>query len=82
MGSVEITLVIIDEIEKVLDSGYYRLYVNVDKLKYGFGFLRVLAMNESEDIIVFEDTFTLEVCYQILDLLEKSRYDVKDFTVK
>lgn len=35
MDSVELTLVIINEIEKVLDLGFNRLYVNVDDLETG-----------------------------------------------
>ena len=82
MGSVEISLKIMDEIEKALDLGYNRLYVNVDDLENGFGFLRVLGMQNSEYSIVYEDTLALDICYQILDLLEKSKYDIKDFTTK
>lgn len=83
MGSVEITLLIMDEIEKSMDLGFNQLYVNVDDLENGFGFLRVLAMQgASDDLIVFEDTLDLDICFEILELLEKSRYDIKDFTVK
>lgn len=82
MGSVEITLLIINKIEQVLDLGFNRLYVNVDDLDNGFGFLRVLARRGSEYVIVYEDTFELEVSYQVLVLLEESEYDIKDFTVK
>lgn len=82
MGSVEITLEIIEELKRALDLGYDRLYVNVDDLETGFGFLRVLCMKKSNYIIVYENTFTLEECYQILVLLEKSEYDIKDFTTK
>ena len=35
MDSVEITSVIIDKLEKVLDLGFNRLYVNVDDLENG-----------------------------------------------
>ena len=82
MDSVEITLVIIDKIEKVLDSGFNRLYVNVDDLENGYGFLRLLAMQNSKNVIVFEGSFPLDLCYQILELLSKSKYDITDFTVK
>ena len=44
MDSVKITLEIVDGIEEVFDLGYTRLYVNVDDLENGNGFLRVLAM--------------------------------------
>lgn len=82
MDSVEVSLEIFNEIEKVLKLGYNLLYMNVDDLCNGLGFLRVLAMNGPEDIIVYEGTFELDVCYQILDLLEQSKYDIKDFTTK
>ena len=71
---------IIDGIEKALDLGYARVYVNVDDLENGNGFLRVLAMQGSKDIIVFEGTFALDICYQVLDLLSMSKYEIKDFT--
>ena len=80
MGSVEIAIDIFEEIKRALDLGYDHLYVNVDSLDNGFGFLRVLCMRKSEYVIAYEGTFTLEVCRQILDLLEKSEYDIKDFT--
>lgn len=80
MGSFEITSVIINEIEKSIDLGFDRLYVNVDDLENGKGFLRVLAMQESGYLIVFEDTLDLDICFEILGLLEKSGYGIKDFT--
>lgn len=82
MGSVEIVSEIFEGIEKVLDLNYNRLYINVDDLDNGFGFLRVLAMKGPENIIVYEGTFELEVCYQVLELVEKSGYDIIDFTTK
>ena len=82
MCSDEITLEIIGKIEKVMDLGYEKLYVNVDDLENGFGFLRVLCMKKSEFIIVYEDTFELDVCHRILDLLEESEYEIMDFTDK
>ena len=82
MCSVEISLLIMDKIEQVLNLGFNRLYVNVDDLDNGFGFLRVLAMKESDYVIVYEDTFELEVSYRVLDLLKESEYDIKDVTVK
>ena len=82
MGSVEITLEILNGIKKALDLGYDKLYVNVDDLETGFGFLRVLAMKGPKDMIVYEGTFELEVCYQVRELLEKSEYDITDFTSK
>lgn len=78
MHYVEITL----KIDKVLGLGYNKLYVNVDNLENGSGFLRLLAMQKSEYLIVYEATLPLDKCYQILDELEKSEYDIKDFTVK
>lgn len=82
MDSVEITSVIIDKLEKVLDLGFNRLYVNVDDLENGCGFLRILAMQESEYIIVYEGTFSWDVCRRVLEMLEKSQYDITDFTTK
>ena len=82
MDSVEITLKIYKSIEKALNLGYNKLYVNVDDLENGFGFLRLLAMHGSKDIIIYEETLKLETCYKILDLIEQSEYDVKDFTIK
>jgi len=75
-----ITLDIIDGIEEALDLGYTRLYVNVDDLENGNGFLRVLAMYEFKDIIVYEGTFDMDTCFQVLELLERSKYEIKDFT--
>ena len=82
MGSVEISLEIIGEIEKALVLGYNRLYINVDNLENDFGFLRVLGMQESKHVIIYEGTFPLGECYRILDLIGKSEYDIKDFTIK
>ena len=82
MDSVEITLLVIDKIEHFLDLGFNRLYVNVDDLDNGFGFLRVLSMKGWEYVIVYEDTFDLKMSYQVLDLLKGLEYDIKDFTVK
>lgn len=82
MDSVEITLVIIEGIDKALDLGYERLFVNVDNLDNGNGFLRVLAMKGPKDIIVYEGTFTLTLCYQVLDLLERSKFEIKDCTTR
>lgn len=82
MNAVEISLEIFNEIEKALNEGYGRLFMNVDDQCNGLGFLRVLAMNGPEDMIVYEGTFELKVCYQILDLLEQSKYDIKDFTTR
>ena len=82
MDSVKITLEIMEGIDKALDLGYTRLYVNVDDLENGNGFLRVLAMYEFKDIIVYEGTFDLDICYQVLELLERSKYEIKDFTTR
>ena len=81
MDSKEITLEILDGIGEALNLGYTRLYVNVDDLEDGNGFLRVLAMYKFNDIIVYEGTFDLDVCYQVLELLAKSKYKIKDFTI-
>ena len=80
MDSVKITLDIVDGIEEALDLGYTRLYVNVDNNFDGTGFLRVLAMYEFKDKIVFEGTFPIDTCYDVLDQLAESEYDIKDFT--
>ena len=80
MNSREIVNLIEYEIEKVIKQGYNRLYVNVDDLENGDGFLRVLAMQGPKDIIVFEGIFTLDICCQVLDLLSISKYDIIDFT--
>ena len=82
MGSVDVASDIFGKIENVLDSGYGRIYVNVDDLEDGLGFLRVLAMKKSEYLIVYEGTFSLDECYRILNLLDESEYDIKDFTVR
>lgn len=65
-----------------MDLGYARIYVNVDNLQNGTCFLCVLAMYECKYIIVYEGTFALEFCYDVLELLEKSKYDIIDFTIK
>ena len=56
MCSVDITL-IFKHIDEALDLGYNRLYVNVDDLENGYGFLRVLAMRGTRDLILFEGNF-------------------------
>lgn len=80
MDSVKITLEIVDGIEKTLELGYTKVYVNVDDLEDGNGFLRVLAMQESKDMIIFEGIFTLNICFEVLMLLDQSKYKIKDFT--
>lgn len=82
MVSVEIALKILDGIEEALDLGFDKMYVNVDDLKNGYGFLRVLAMQGTKDLIVFEGNFALHTCYEVLELLERSKYDIKDFTME
>ena len=82
MDSAEITSMIINEIEKAFDLGYTLFYINVDDLDNGYGFLRVLARKESDFIIVYEGTFERDTSYRVLGLLEKSKYNIKDFTVK
>lgn len=82
MESVEICFEINEKIENALNSGCNHLYVNVDDLENGLGFLRVLCRQKSEYINVYEGTFALNICLQVLDLLEKSDYDIVDFTDK
>ena len=82
MVSVEITLEILDSIEKALDLGFDKMYVNVDDLENGYGFLRVLAMQGTKDLMVFEGNFALHTCYEVLELLKRSKYDIKDFTME
>ena len=82
MDSAEITSMIINEIKKAFDLGYTLFYINVDDLDNGYGFLRVLARKESDFIIVYEGTFALDTSYRVLGLLEKSKYNIMDFTVK
>lgn len=82
MDSHKIFSEILQGIDKALDLGYNQLYVNVDQLEDSMGFLRVLAMNGLNDIIVFEGSFELGVCYKVLDLLQESDYDITDFTTR
>ena len=82
MVSVEITLEILDEIEKALNLGFNKMYVNVDDLENGYGFLRVLAMQGTKDLIVFEGNFELHTCYEVLELLKRSKYEIRDFTME
>ena len=82
MGSLEIALEIFSAVERALDSGYRRIYVNVDDLEDGCGFLRVLAMKNSQCLIAYEDTFSLDECYRILDILDESGYGITDFTLR
>ena len=82
MVSVEIALKILDGIEEALDLGFDKMYVNVDDLENGYGFLRVLTMQGTKDLIVFEGNFALHTCYEVLELLERSKYDIKDFTME
>ena len=80
MNSRKIADLIEYEIENVIKQGSNRLYMNVDDLKDGQGFLRVLAMQGPKDTIVYEGTFALCVCGQVLELLKESKYDIIDFT--
>ena len=82
MDSAEITSMIINEIEKAFDLGYTLFYINVDDLDNGYGFLRVLTRKESDFIIVYEGTFALDTSYQVLDLLEISKYNIKDLRIQ
>ena len=77
----DIEKIIFDEI-KVINKDYNKLYVNVDDLEDGNGFLRLLAMQDFNHFIVFEAIYSLEVCYQILDILSESKYNIVDFTMR
>ena len=37
---------------------------------------------EFKDKIVFEGTFPIDTCYDVLDQLAESEYDIKDFTTR
>ena len=80
MDSVGITLKVIECIEEAIMGGYDRFYMNVDDMETGDGFLRILAMTGPKYRIVYEGTFDLDVCYQVLELLARSKYEIKDFT--
>ena len=80
MDSVGITLKVIECIEEAIMDGYDRFYMNVDDMETGDGFLRILAMIGSKYLIVYEGTFDLDVCHQVLELLARSKYEIKDFT--
>lgn len=81
MDSVGITLKVIECIEEAIMDGYDRFYMNVDDMETGDGFLRILAMIGSKYLIVYEGTFDLDTCFQVLELLERSKYEIKDFTI-
>lgn len=49
-------------------------------MENGEGFLRILAMFGPKYLIVYEGTFDLDICFQVLKLLERSKYEIKDFT--
>ncbi len=80
MDSVEITLEVIEGIEEAIMNKYNRFYMNVDDMETGEGFLRILAMIGPKYLIVYEGTFDLDTCFQVLELLERSKYEIKDFT--
>ena len=82
MDSHEIFSEILLGIDKALDLEYNQLYINVDQLEGSMGFLRVLAMKGLKDIIVFEGSFEIGICYKVLDLLQESEYDITDFTTR
>lgn len=82
MDSVEITLKVIKGIEEAIVNGYNRFYMNVDDIENGEGFLRILAMFGPKYLIVYEGTFDLDTCFQVLELLAKSKYEIKDFTTR
>ena len=81
MDSVGITLKVIECIEEAIMDGYDRFYMNVDDMETGDGFLRILAMIGSKYLIVYEGTFDLDTCFQVLDLLASSKYGIKDSTI-
>ena len=81
MDSVGITLKVIECIEEAIMDGYDRFYMNVDDMETGDGFLRILAMVGSKYLIVYEGTFDLDTCFQVLELLASSKYGIKDFTI-
>ena len=82
MDSVGITLKVIECIEEAIMDGYDRFYMNVDDMETGDGFLRILAMVGSKYLIVYEGTFDLDICYQVLKLLARSKYEIKDSTTR
>ena len=82
MVSVEIVLEILDGFEEALYLGFDKMYVNVDDLENGYGFLRVLAMQGTKYLIVFEGNFALHTCYEVLELLKRSKYEIRDFTME
>lgn len=49
-------------------------------MENGEGFLCILAMFGPKYLIVYEGTFDLDICFQVLKLLERSKYEIKDFT--
>lgn len=81
MDSVEIALLIISSIEEAIADGYDRFYMNVDYLENGKGSLRVLVMKGPEYLIVYDEVSDLDICFQVLELLESSKYPIKNFTV-
>ena len=80
MDSVGITLKVIECIEEAIMDGYDRFYMNVDDMENGEGFLRILAMFGLKYLIVYEGTFDLDICFQVLKLLERSKFEITDFT--
>ena len=80
MDSVGITLKVIECIEEAIMDGYDRFYMTVDDMETGDGFLRILAMIGSKYLIVYEGTFDLDICFQVLKLLERSKFEITDFT--
>ena len=77
----DIVKIILDEI-KVINKDYNKLYVNVDDLEDGNGFLRLLAMQDFNQVIFYEAIYPLDICYQILDILAESKYNIVDFTMR
>ncbi|MBE6499902.1 MAG: hypothetical protein E7Z80_05090 [Methanobrevibacter thaueri] len=80
MNCDDVIFEIFNEIEKTLDLGYSRLYVNVDDLDNGYGFLRLLSRKDHDFLIVYERVLDLDLCFEILKLLELSKYNIRDFT--
>lgn len=82
MNATEITERIIAEVKIAIDEGYNRFYINVDNLEDGSGFIRVLAMFELKDKILFEGTYSLDVCYDVLNQMAGSEYIIQDVTTR
>ena len=82
MDSVKITLEVIEGIEKAISNGYNRFYMNVEDMETGEGFLCILAMNGPKYRVVYEGLFDLDICFQVVELLERSEIEIIDFTTR